>query len=188
MWRYISDDWITQKVIGDEVGSSAMPQKVNPIKFENAEGNLELAVMLFTGLANNLTHSRLQRDLTDSTVVRNVCIPMSWTLIACKSLQSGLSRISPNTQLMHQVLMNHWEVLAEPIQTIMRGYGVLDAYDQLKKLTRGKEMTQEIILEFIENLTIPGISADVLVALKEELGTLSPDTYLGDAIEIARKT
>jgi adenylosuccinate lyase len=173
-WSYISIGYYNQKSLGNEVGSSTMPHKVNPIDFENAEGNLGLANALADHLANKLPISRWQRDLTDSTVLRNLGAIAGYSLIAYQALQKGLSKINPNESRILDDLNNSWEVLAEPIQTVMRRYGVADAYEKLKALTRGKIIDQAAIRSFVETLSIPDEA-------KQQLSNLTPMNYTGYA-------
>jgi adenylosuccinate lyase len=172
-WAYISMDYFRQQAVAGEVGSSAMPHKVNPIDFENAEGNLGIANALFAHLADKLPISRLQRDLTDSTVLRNIGVPIAHTLIALKSALKGLSKLSLNEAKLHEDLENHWVVIAEAIQNILRREGYEQPYEALKALTRGKErISRQDMHDFIDGL---GVSA----AVKEELKRLSPHNYIG---------
>lgn len=173
IWTYISMDYFKQKVIKGEVGSSAMPHKVNPIDFENAEGNLGLANALLTHLADKLPISRLQRDLTDSTVLRNIGIPMAHTIIAFKAIQKGLNKLLLNQTKIQADLEANWMVIAEAIQNILRREGFDQPYEALKSLTRGKsQVGQSEIHEFIENL-------DINPAIKKELKAISPQNYIG---------
>ncbi|MEO6130396.1 MAG: adenylosuccinate lyase, partial [Saprospiraceae bacterium] len=173
IWMYISMNYISQKVNPEEVGSSAMPHKVNPIDFENAEGNLGYANAIFGHLADKLPVSRLQRDLTDSTVLRNIGVPVAHTLLSLKSIQKGLSKISANEVKTASDLNENWSVLAEAIQTILRREGVPNPYEQLKDLTRGKEkLTKESLHQFINKL-------EIKEGIKEELKKLTPGTYTG---------
>jgi len=173
IWTYVSMDYFKQKVIKGEVGSSAMPHKVNPIDFENAEGNLGIANAIFGHLADKLPVSRLQRDLTDSTVLRNVGVPFGHTLIALKSIQKGLGKLLLNPAKLADDLENNWMVVSEAIQNILRREGFPKPYEALKELTRGKPVVSEKdIQEFIDELPI---TKD----LKEELKTIRPDNYLG---------
>jgi adenylosuccinate lyase len=172
-WSYISMEYFRQKIKDGEVGSSAMPHKVNPIDFENAEGNLGVANAIYEHLSAKLPISRLQRDLTDSTVLRNVGVPLAHTLIALKSLDKGLSKIILNKEALARDLENNWAVVAEGIQTILRREGYPKPYEALKALTRtNKPIDREAIKEFIINL-------DVNNKVKEELLQLSPETYTG---------
>ncbi len=173
IWTYISMEYFRQKVTAGEVGSSAMPHKVNPIDFENAEGNLGMMQAVAGHLAAKLPISRLQRDLTDSTVLRNLGLPLGYFSIALSSLQRGLNKIELNREALERDLDQNWMVLAEPIQTILRREGFEQPYEKLKAFTRGKShFTQEDIHRFIEDLDIPQ-------KLKEELKQLSPHTYTG---------
>lgn len=173
MWTYISMDYFKQKTVAAEVGSSAMPHKVNPIDFENAEGNLGLANAAFDHLANKLPISRLQRDLTDSTVVRNIGVPFGHTVIAFKSILKGLDKLLLNEYQLIEDLENNWAVIAEGIQTILRREGYDQPYEALKSLTRGKNaITRQDMMRFIDTL-------DIDEEVKEELRQLSPSTYTG---------
>lgn len=180
IWGYISLGHFKQKVVAGEVGSSTMPHKVNPIDFENAEGNLGIANALLTHLAQKLPVSRWQRDLTDSTVLRTLGVGLGHSLIAYQSALKGISKLEANPASMQADLDANWEVLAEPIQTVMRRYGIEQPYEKLKALTRGQRITPEGLREFIANLEIPQ-------AAKAELSQLTPSTYLGNAIEQAKK-
>jgi adenylosuccinate lyase len=179
IWGYISMGYFKQRTIAGEVGSSTMPHKVNPIDFENSEGNLGLANAIFTHLAAKLPVSRWQRDLTDSTVLRNMGVGFGYSLIAYQACLKGISKLELNRERLLEDLGSSWEVLAEPIQTVMRRYGIEKPYEKLKELTRGQAMTREVIQEFIESLDIP---ADA----KSELLVLTPETYIGNAIAQAR--
>ncbi|MBK7682387.1 MAG: adenylosuccinate lyase [Bacteroidetes bacterium] len=173
MWTYISMNYFTQKVVANEVGSSAMPHKVNPIDFENAEGNLGMANALFEHLAAKLPVSRLQRDLTDSTVLRNVGVPYAHTLIACKSLLKGFNKISVNADIIQQDLSENWAVVAEAIQTILRREAFPNPYEALKSLTRtGEKINPDTISKFIDGL-------DISDKLKTELRKITPFNYTG---------
>ncbi len=173
MWTYISMNYFTQKVVANEVGSSAMPHKVNPIDFENAEGNLGMANALFEHLAAKLPVSRLQRDLTDSTVLRNVGVPYAHTLIACKSLLKGFNKISVNADIIKQDLSENWAVVAEAIQTILRREAFPNPYEALKSLTRtGEKINPDTISKFIDGL-------EVSEKLKTELRKITPFNYTG---------
>jgi adenylosuccinate lyase len=178
IWRYISDDYLKLRVVAGEVGSSTMPQKVNPIDFENAEGNLGLANALFEGYIRKLPVSRLQRDLSDSTVRRSFGESLGHTLVAWTSITRGLDRVEAHEASMKSDLEAHWEVVAEGAQTILRAANVPSAYEQLKSLTRGKEITRESYQEWVEAL-------DVDEKIKSKLRSLSPLTYVGLAEEIA---
>ena len=181
IWGYISVGYFKQKVKAGEVGSSTMPHKVNPIDFENSEGNLGLANAVLRHLAEKLPVSRWQRDLTDSTVLRNMGVGFGYSLLAYESCLRGLSKLEANPAALAADLDTNWEVLAEPIQTVMRRYGVANPYEQLKELTRGKAgMTRETLHAFIDGLAIPD-------AAKARLKTLTPGTYTGVAAELARQ-
>jgi len=173
IWTYISMDYFKQKVVQGEVGSSAMPHKVNPIDFENAEGNLGLANAIFDHLSNKLPISRLQRDLTDSTVLRNVGVPFAHSYLACVSLQKGMRKLIINRSVIEKDLDAHWEVVAEAIQNILRRENYPKPYEALKALTRGNNaITQETIRAFISELDIPD-------SVKEEMTKISPHNYTG---------
>lgn len=173
VWTYISMDYFKQAVNANEVGSSAMPHKVNPIDFENAEGNLGIANALFEHMANKLPLSRLQRDLTDSTVLRNIGTPIAHSLIALKSIQRGLNKLEVNEQQMHDDLDNNWAVVSEAIQTILRREGYPRPYEALKALTRGNAaITKESILQFIDSLQISD-------EIKDQLRNITPFNYTG---------
>lgn len=175
IWTYISMEYFTQKTIAGEVGSSTMPHKVNPIDFENAEGNLGLAIAIFDHLANKLPISRLQRDLTDSTVLRNIGVPFAHVMIALSSLSKGLSKLQLNEDTLKADLEKNWMVVAEAIQTILRREGVAQPYELLKGLTRGKErVTQEVMNTFIDTL-------DISDSVKIELKLITPFNYIGYA-------
>jgi adenylosuccinate lyase len=179
LWGYISLGYFRQRIVANEVGSSTMPHKVNPIQFENAEGNLGLANALLGFLAGKLPISRWQRDLTDSTVLRNLSVALGHGFIACDSCKRGLERLEPDLERISADLTANWEVLAEAVQTVMRRYGVDDAYEQLKALTRGRQITREALQEFIANLELPAEARDSLTALE-------PAQYIGLAAELAR--
>ena len=181
MWTYISMEYFKQRIKAGEIGSSAMPHKVNPIDFENSEGNLGLANAVLDHLAGKLPISRWQRDLTDSTVLRNLGVAFGYCFIGYNALTRGLGKLQVNEQVIAADLDNAWEVLAEAVQTVMRRYGVPHPYEQLKALTRGKDgITKETMREFISNLDIP---ADAKASLME----LTPATYIGKAVELARR-
>lgn len=180
IWSYISVGHFKQKVIEGEVGSSTMPHKVNPIDFENAEGNLGIANALMTHLAQKLPISRLQRDLTDSTVLRTLGVGLGHSTIAYASLCRGINKLSPNQQSMLEELDNNWEVLAEPIQTVMRRYGIEKPYEKLKHLTRGQKITPQALKSFISDLDIPEEA-------RERLLQMTPANYIGNATERAKK-
>lgn len=179
IWRYISDGWVTQKPKVGEVGSSTMPHKVNPIDFENAEGNLGVADALFNHFSEKLPITRLQRDLSDSTVKRAFGVAFGHSLIAYQALLKGLGKISVNTEAMGEALDAHPEVLAEAIQTILRREGVKDAYELLKNLTRGEAVTLESLRAFVDTLPVSD-------AVKSELKQLTPRSYIGLASKIAK--
>ena len=176
IWAYISNAYFKQKTVAGEIGSSTMPHKVNPIDFENAEGNLGIANALFNHLSLKLPISRWQRDLTDSTVLRNLGVGFAHSLISYQSLLKGLNKLEVNAGVIEADLDSSWEVLAEPIQTVMRRYGIENPYEKLKELTRGKAITQQAFQEFIQTLDIPEDARDKLLAL-------TPMNYIGNAIE-----
>ena len=179
VWGYISLGYFRQKVKAGEVGSSTMPHKVNPIDFENSEGNLGLANALFEHLAGKLPVSRFQRDLTDSTVLRNLGVALGYSLLACDSCLRGIGKLEVNGARLAADLDDNWEVLAEPIQTVMRRYGVEKPYEQLKALTRGRDgITRESLRTFIDNLSIPDNAKAALLAL-------TPADYTGNAAQQA---
>lgn len=177
IWGYISYGTFTQKTIAGEIGSSTMPHKVNPIDFENSEGNLGLANAIFAHLANKLPVSRFQRDLTDSTVLRNLGVACGYSILAWKSTLKGISKLQANEAHVRDELNHNWEVLAEPYQTVMRRYGIANPYEKLKELTRGREVNKETMLTFIDTLEIPEEA-------KENLRKLTPETYIGIADKI----
>ncbi|GGB90781.1 adenylosuccinate lyase [Marinobacterium zhoushanense] len=180
VWGYISLGYFKQRTIAGEVGSSTMPHKVNPIDFENSEGNLGLANAIMQHLAVKLPISRWQRDLTDSTVLRNMGVGFGYSLIAYQASLKGISKLEMNAERLNADLDNAWEVLAEPIQTVMRRYAIEEPYEKLKALTRGKAMTKDTLMEFIDTLEIPEQA-------KAELKALSPASYIGNAIEQAKR-
>ncbi len=177
MWTYIGKNYFIQKLKEGEVGSSTMPHKVNPIDFENSEGNLGLANAIFTHMAQKLPIARMQRDLTDSTVQRNHGMAFGYSLLAYKSTLRGLSKLALNEKKLAQDLDNHWEILAEPLQTVMRRYQIEKPYEKLKALTRGKGLTPAGYKKFIEKLDIPKKE-------KTRLLKLTPATYIGYAKEL----
>ncbi|MEW5303972.1 MAG: hypothetical protein WDW36_006615 [Sanguina aurantia] len=179
LWGYISLGYFKQRTIAGEVGSSTMPHKVNPIDFENSEGNLGLANALMDHLVNKLPISRWQRDLTDSTVLRNLGVGIGHALIAYNSAMRGISKLQLNEQALAKDLDNSWEVLAEPIQTVMRRYGVPEPYEKLKAFTRGQKVTQQSMQEFVETL-------DGLPAHAKSLKQLTPGSYIGNAAQQAK--
>ena len=172
VWIYISNDIFVLKLIKGEVGSSTMPHKVNPIDFENAEGNLGLSNAMNSYFSNKLTKSRLQRDLSDSTVLRNVGTSYGYSCLAINSLCKGLNKITPNRKVINEELDNNWEVLTEAVQTIMRLEGINDAYEQLKRLSRGKRLDKTSYIEFVKTL-------DISTKSKEKLLKLTPHSYVG---------
>lgn len=180
IWGYISLGYFKQKTIAGEVGSSTMPHKVNPIDFENSEGNLGLANAIFGFLSDKLPVSRWQRDLTDSTVLRNIGVGIAHTSIAIQATLKGISKLEINPQLINADLDNNWEVLAEPIQTVMRRYGIEKPYEKLKELTRGHRVTGEGMRAFVQTLDLPDTA-------KAELLALTPHSYTGYAEELTKK-
>ena len=180
IWGYVSLGYFKQKLRAGEVGSSTMPHKVNPIDFENAEGNLGLSNALLRHLSEKLPISRWQRDLTDSTVLRNIGVALGYAVLAYQSLQTGLDKLELNQTAISADLDNAWEVLAEPIQTVMRRFGLPQPYEQLKKFTRGESMTRELMQGFIQALEIPE-------AEKQRLLAMTPASYTGKASELARR-
>ena len=180
IWAYISNAYFKQKTVAGEIGSSTMPHKVNPIDFENAEGNLGIANALFNHLSLKLPISRWQRDLTDSTVLRNLGVGFAHSTIAYQSLLKGLNKLEINAKVIEADLNSSWEVLAEPIQTVMRRYAIENPYEKLKELTRGKAITQEGFQEFIKSLDIPEDA-------RKQLLELTPLNYIGNAVEQTRK-
>jgi adenylosuccinate lyase len=180
VWGYISLGYFKQKTKPGEVGSSTMPHKVNPIDFENAEGNLGLANAVLTHMAQKLPVSRWQRDLTDSTVLRNMGVAIGYAVLGHDSLARGLDKLELNEARLADDLDNAWEVLAEPIQTVMRRYGLPDPYNQLKAFTRGQPMTKDLIQGFIANLALPEDE-------KARLLAMTPASYTGIAAALAMK-
>ena len=180
VWAYISLGYFKQRTIAGEVGSSTMPHKVNPIDFENSEGNLGLANAIFNHLSAKLPISRWQRDLTDSTVLRNLGVGVGHSVIAYQSTLKGISKLEVNPGKLNEDLDNCWEVLAEPVQTVMRRYGIEKPYEKLKELTRGQGIDQERLQEFVSALEIPE-------AAKKTLLEMTPANYLGNAAEQAKK-
>jgi adenylosuccinate lyase len=174
MWTYISRGVLKQRVVAGEVGSSTMPHKVNPIDFENAEANVGIAASLLDHLALKLTTSRLQRDLSDSSALRNIGSAIGYSAIALASATRGLSRVAPNETVMLAELDAHWEVLAEPIQTVLRVHGVTEAYEHLKGLTRGTHVAPADIAAAVNDLPLPSI-------VRSRLATLTPSRYVGMA-------
>jgi adenylosuccinate lyase len=178
MWTYISMGYFKQRLIKGEVGSSTMPHKVNPIDFENAEGNLGLANALLGHFADKLPVSRLQRDLTDSTVMRNVGVAIGHAALSYKSLTTGLEKIELDPARIAEDLDRAWEVLGEAVQTVMRAHGIADAYDKLKSFSRGRFMDERTMREFIASLALPAEE-------KARLMALTPGTYVGLAPSLA---
>lgn len=180
IWGYIALNHFKQRTIAGEIGSSTMPHKVNPIDFENSEGNLGLANAMMNHLSAKLPISRWQRDLTDSTVLRNLGVGLGYSLIAYTSTLKGLSKLEVNQAHLLEELAQNWEVLAEPIQTVMRRYHIEKPYEKLKELTRGKRITQAALHQFIDNLALPQHE-------KERLKQMTPANYIGYAIELVEQ-
>ena len=180
IWGYVSLGYFKQRLKAGEIGSSTMPHKVNPIDFENAEGNLGLSNAMLRHLSEKLPISRWQRDLSDSTVLRNMGVALGYAVLAYQSLLQGLNKLELNPDALHADLDNAWEVLAEPIQTVMRRYGVSGAYEQLKEVTRGQRVTREDLHGLIQKLAIPD-------AEKTRLLALTPATYVGVAASLAKR-
>ena len=180
IWAYISNGYFKQKTIAGEVGSSTMPHKVNPIDFENSEGNLGLANAVLAHMAQKLPISRWQRDLTDSTVLRNMGVGMGYSMIAYQASLKGISKLEVNAARLGEDLNNAWEVLAEPVQTVMRRYGIEQPYEKLKAFTRGKAITKDAMGEFIASLELPQ-------SAKDELNAMTPASYVGNAEAQAKK-
>ena len=178
IWGYISLGYFKQKLRPGEVGSSTMPHKVNPIDFENAEGNLGLANAMLRHLSEKLPISRWQRDLTDSTVLRNMGVALGYAVLAYESMAAGMGKLELNEAAIAADLDASWEVLAEPVQTVMRRYGLEQPYEQLKNFSRGAPMTSELMRGFIAKLQIP--EAD-----KQRLLAMTPASYVGKAAELA---
>ncbi len=181
VWSYISIGYFKQKVVAGEVGSSTMPHKVNPIDFENAEGNFGIANALFSHFAAKLPISRWQRDLSDSTVLRNLGVAFAHSTIALDSLQKGIGKLELNEAALAQDLDQAWEVLAEPIQTVMRRYGIDNPYEKLKALTRGSQINAQTLAEFIDSLELPEHA-------RRELTALTPASYTGLAGKLVQQT
>jgi len=179
MWLYISYGYLKLKVVSTETGSSVMAHKINPIDFENAEGNLGIANALMDFLSLKLPISRWQRDLTDSTTLRNIGICIAYSTLAYEACIRGVEKLEVATEVVQHDLEQAWEVLAEPVQTVMRRYGIDDSYEQLKQLTRGKPIDRETLHGFIAGLDIPEPE-------KKRLRELTPETYIGDAVRQAR--
>ena len=179
VWGYISLGYFKQKTVAGEIGSSTMPHKVNPIDFENSEGNLGIANAIMSHLAQKLPISRWQRDLTDSTVLRNLGVGLGHSVIAYEATLKGIGKLEINEQRLAEDLNSAWEVLAEPIQTVMRRYGIEKPYEKLKELTRGKAITQEALVAFVDTLEIPEQE-------KVRLKAMSPASYIGNAAQQAK--
>ena len=179
IWAYIANNHFKQKTVAGEVGSSTMPHKVNPIDFENSEGNLGIANAFFSHLSAKLPVSRWQRDLSDSTVLRNIGVGFAHSVIAYQATLKGISKLEINVDNLANELDNNWEVLAEPIQTVMRRYGIEKPYEKLKDLTRGKRLDQAQMVQFIDGLDLPD-------GVKQELKALTPANYIGNATELAK--
>lgn len=177
VWGYIALGHFKQRTIAGEIGSSTMPHKVNPIDFENSEGNLGIANAILGHLSTKLPVSRWQRDLTDSTVLRNLGVGIGYAVIAYQATLKGISKLEVNEASLAAELDNNWELLAEPIQTVMRRYGIEKPYEKLKELTRGKKVNAQVMAEFIDGLALPE-------SVKADLKTLSPANYIGDAIRL----
>ncbi|MHB1948824.1 MAG: adenylosuccinate lyase [Gammaproteobacteria bacterium] len=180
MWGYISLNYFKLRSNHNEVGSSAMPHKINPIDFENAEGNLGIANALLDHMTMKLPISRWQRDLSDSTVLRNLGVGIAHSVLAYQSTSKGLNKIAANPDVLTADLDNHWEILAEPIQTVLRRYGVEQPYEKLKSFTRGHKISKKLLHEFIEGLTLPA-------PIKQQLLALTPSNYLGYASNLAKR-
>ncbi|MCT7359605.1 adenylosuccinate lyase [Thalassolituus pacificus] len=179
IWAYISNGYFKQRTIAGEVGSSTMPHKVNPIDFENSEGNLGIANAVMNHMAQKLPVSRWQRDLTDSTVLRNMGVGLGYSLLAYQASLKGISKLQVNAERIAQDLDSAWEVLAEPVQTVMRRYGIEQPYEKLKAFTRGKAITRDAMGEFIASLELPQ-------AVKDELNAMTPASYIGNAADQAK--
>ena len=182
MWRYISDDWIVQRPVAGEVGSSAMPHKVNPINFENAEGNLQIANWLMEGCCRKLPVSRMQRDLSDSTVARVFGTIFGHCIVGYENLRAGMKKVSPNAEKIRLALVAHPEVLAEAYQTILRSKGYPNAYDALKSLSRGAKITLSDLHIFVDGLDPKFVDAET----KQRMKDITPDTYVGLAPSLVR--
>ncbi|HEX5487087.1 MAG TPA: lyase family protein, partial [Limnobacter sp.] len=179
IWGYISLGYFKQKLKAGEVGSSTMPHKVNPIDFENSEGNLGMANAVLKHLSEKLPVSRWQRDLTDSTVLRNLGVGLGYALLAYESCLKGLGKLEINHSAIEQDINQAWELLAEPVQTVMRRYGLPNPYEQLKELTRGKGITQDALQSFISTLAIPEHE-------RTRLLEMTPASYIGMAATLAK--
>lgn len=179
VWAYISNGYFKQKTIAGEVGSSTMPHKVNPIDFENSEGNIGIANAIMGHMAAKLPVSRWQRDLTDSTVLRNMGVGVAYSVIAYEATLKGISKLELNEATVAQDLDSSWEVLAEPIQTVMRRYGIDQPYEKLKALTRGQAITPETLATFIDTLDVPD-------SVKADMKAYTPGGYTGNAADQAK--
>jgi len=179
IWSYISIGFFKQKTVAGEIGSSTMPHKVNPIDFENSEGNLGMANAIFDHLGQKLPISRWQRDLTDSTVLRNLGVGIAHTFISLQATLKGLNKLEVNAQTMADDLDRNWEVLAEAIQTVMRRYGIEKPYEKLKALTRGRRVNQQIMQDFVDTLQLPQEA-------KQNLKAMTPASYIGNAAQQAQ--
>jgi adenylosuccinate lyase len=180
MWSYISINYFKQRSLGNEVGSSTMPHKINPIDFENAEGNLGIANALYDHMAQKLPISRWQRDLSDSTVLRCMGVAIGHSVLAYQSTCKGLQKVTPNLDVIAADLDHHWEILAEPVQTVMRRFGSEQPYEKLKSFTRGKKIDKAILHQFISELLLPN-------EIKQQLYDLTPGNYLGHATDLAKR-
>jgi adenylosuccinate lyase len=180
MWSYISINYFKQRGLGNEVGSSTMPHKINPIDFENAEGNLGIANALYDHMAQKLPISRWQRDLSDSTVLRCMGVAIGHSVLAYQSTCKGLQKVTPNLDVISADLDHHWEILAEPVQTVMRRFGIEQPYEKLKSFTRGKKVDKAILHQFISELALPD-------EIKQQLYDLTPGNYLGHAMDLAKR-
>jgi adenylosuccinate lyase len=180
IWSYISIGYFQQKRVAGEVGSSTMPHKINPIKFENSEGNLGIANALAQHLANKLPISRWQRDLSNSTALRNLGVTFGYSLLAYQSTIAGIERLSANETMIKADLNQHWEILTEAVQTVMRCHGISDAYEQLKQFSRGEILTEQTLHDFIQQTELP-------TEAKNKLLSLTPENYIGIAAELAKQ-
>ena len=178
MWMYISRGILGQKKIAGEIGSSTMPHKINPIQFENAEGNIGISNAMLDYLSDKLPVSRMQRDLTDSTTLRNQGSALGYSYLALKNILRGLSRVTINKNKMSSELDSHWEIVSEAIQTILRKSGQSQAYEQLKELTRGETVNRKVLADYILKLNIPEKDRDTLLSL-------TPQTYIGLSTKIS---
>ena len=179
MWRYISDGWLKQKVEKKSVGSSTMAQKVNPINFENSEGNAQIANGLIEALNRTLPISRLQRDLSNSTVIRNIAPTLGHTLLVLKSAISGLEKVHPDKQDIENYLNNNWSILAEPLQILLRRHGINDSYNVVKNQIMGKKLSEKEWRQLIQGL-------EVSPSIKSEISKLKPSNYIGYCTKIVK--